>query len=85
MEISYNGAEVTGNGFGTDVLDTPKLSSQIEFDAKVFYEYNDWLFEFAIFNITDEENWDLPNTGYGLGSVVGRPDRNYEFSATYTF
>ena len=84
MEVAYDGATITS--LGNDiVLDSPQLSAQVEFDVKVFYEYEKWLFEFAIFNVTDEENWDLPNTGYALGSVVGRPDRNYEFSARYTF
>ena len=84
MEVAYNGATI--NSLGSDiVLDSPKLASQVEFDLKFFYEYEKWLFEFTIFNVTDEENWDLPNTGYALGSVVGRPDRNYQFGVTYNF
>ncbi len=84
MEVAYDGATI--NSLGTDiVLDSPQLSSQVEFDMKFFYEYENWLFELTVFNITDEENWDLPNTGYALGSVVGRPDRNYQFGVSYKF
>ena len=84
MEVAYNGATI--NSLGSDiVLDSPQLAAQVEFDLKFFYEYQKWLFEFTIFNVTDEENWDLPNTGYALGSVVGRPDRNYQFGVSYKF
>ena len=87
METAYNGGEFFDDDDGPlgIFLESPKLSSQIEFDLKFFYEYEKWLFEFTIFNVTDEENWDLPNTGYALGSVVGRPDRNYQFGVTYKF
>lgn len=81
MEVGYDGAEIEGGG----TLNAPKLDAQVEFDAKIFYEYEKWRFEFAVFNLTDEENWDLPNTGYALGSVVGRPERSYEISVKYTW
>ncbi|WP_269525162.1 TonB-dependent receptor [Coraliomargarita parva] len=58
---------------------------QYEVDAKIFYEYENWRFEFSIFNVTDEENWDLPNSGYGNGSIVARPERSYEVSVKYSW
>lgn len=79
MEAGYDGAPVQGGGF----VSSPRLGSQIEIDAKIFYEWNDWRFEAAVFNLTDEENWDLPNTGYSNGSAVARAERNFEFSVSY--
>lgn len=64
---------------------TPRFDMQYEFDAKVFYEYQNWRFEIAVFNFTDEENWDPNNSGYGNGSVVARAERNYEFSVAYSW
>ena len=84
MEVAYDGATI--NSLGQDlILESPTLSAQIELNLKFFYEYENWLLEFGIFNVTDEDNWDLPNTGYALGSVVGRPSRNYQIGATYKF
>lgn len=84
MQVTYDGGIVPGgDAAGTTLIDGPVLDAQIEFDAKIFYEYENWRFEFSVFNVTDEENWDLPNTGYSFGSIVGRPDRNYEFSVRY--
>ena len=85
MQVGYDGAQIVSNGFGATELDAPVLDWQYEVDAKIFYEYEDWRFEFAIFNLTDEDNWDLPNTGYALGSVVARPERSYEFSVRYSW
>jgi len=84
MEAGYDGALIDGgDAAGNTVVSSPKLGAQIEFDAKIFYEYENWRFEFAVFNLTDEENWDLPNTGYSNGSAVARPERNYELSVKY--
>ena len=84
MQAGYDGASITS--LGTPLtLNTLQLDSQYEVDFKAFYEWNSWRFEFSVFNVTDEENWDLPNTGYALGSVVARPERSYELSARYTF
>jgi outer membrane receptor for monomeric catechols len=89
MEAGYDGATITSFPFNTFDGD-PKISSatlptQFEIDAKIFYEYENWRFEFAVFNVTDEENWDLPNTGYANGSAVARAPTNYEFSVRYTW
>ncbi len=65
------------------VANTPRFDIQFEVDAKIFYEHKGWRFEFSVFNVTDEENWDTNNSGYGNGSVVARAERNYEFSAAY--
>lgn len=83
MEAGYDGAILTADAAGRTTISSPRLDTQYEIDAKIFYEYENWRFEFAIFNVTDEENWDLPNTGYANGSAVARPERSYEFSARY--
>lgn len=85
MEAGYDGALLAGDAAGRTTISSPKLDAQYEFDAKIFYEYENWRFEFAIFNVTDEENWDLPNTGYANGSAVARAERSYEFSARYSW
>ncbi|RCL35366.1 MAG: hypothetical protein DBX01_02480 [Puniceicoccaceae bacterium] len=92
MQVAYNGGEYADKDdddrrtVPTGVfLESPKLGAQYEIDLKLFYEYESWLFEFSIFNATDEDNWDLPNTGYALGSVVGRPERNYQIGVSYSF
>ena len=51
---------------------TARLDFQYEFDVSVFYEQEDWMVKLALFNITDEENWDVNNSGYGNGSIVSR-------------
>jgi len=92
MEAGYDGAIIDSDstlpGNQPDaanyaVVSSPKLGAQIEVDAKIFYEWNSWRFEAAVFNLTDEENWDLPNTGYSNGSAVPRAERNFEFSVGY--
>ncbi|MEM7790058.1 MAG: TonB-dependent receptor plug domain-containing protein [Verrucomicrobiota bacterium] len=84
MEAGYDGGNIPGgDAAGNTVIRSPKLDDQFEIDAKIFYEWENWRFELAIFNITDEENWDLPNTGYANGSAVARPERSYELSARY--
>ncbi len=64
---------------------TARLDIQYEIDAKVFYEYENWRFELSAFNITDEDNWDVNNSGYGNGSAIARPDTTYMFSAQYSW
>lgn len=64
---------------------TVRLDMQFEVDAKIFYEYEDWMFSLSAFNITNEENWDVNNSGYGNGSAVARPDTTFEFSVAYSW
>ncbi|MEO0509817.1 MAG: TonB-dependent receptor plug domain-containing protein [Verrucomicrobiota bacterium] len=87
MEVGYDGAIIDGGGdaAGNTVVRSPKLDAQFEIDAKIFYEWENWRFEASVFNLTDEENWDLPNTGYANGSIVARPERSYEFSVRYSW
>ncbi|MDA0346069.1 MAG: TonB-dependent receptor plug domain-containing protein [Verrucomicrobia bacterium] len=51
---------------------TAHLPFQHEIDLSFFYEQEDWMVKLALFNITDEENWDANNSGYGNGSIVSR-------------
>ena len=51
---------------------TVTLPFQHEIDMSAFYEYEDWEFKITAFNISDEENWDVNNSGYGNGSIVTR-------------
>jgi hypothetical protein len=51
---------------------TARLPFQYELDVSVFYELEDWMFKVALFNVTDEENWDVNNSGYGNGSILAR-------------
>lgn len=83
MEAGYDGAELAGDAAGQTEISSPRLGSQFEIDAKIFYEYENWRVELAVFNVTDEENWDLPNTGYANGSAVARAERSYEISVRY--
>ena len=71
MEAGYDGGQIPGgDAAGKTEISSASLGAQYEIDAKIFYEYKKWRFEFAIFNLTDEENWDLPNTGYAIGSQL---------------
>lgn len=90
MNSGYEGYETTvidfvNGGFYTLEANTARLPIQYEIDAKVFYEYEGWKVTLSAFNITDEENWDVNNSGYGNGSAVARPDTNYEVSVSYTW
>lgn len=95
MNSGYEGYPITLLGATTPTdggapgdpieANTARLDIQYEIDAKIFYEYKNWLFEFSAFNITEEENWDVNNSGYGNGSAVGRPDFNYEVSVKYSW
>lgn len=78
MNSGYEGFDI----FVFDVTDpdggysltanTARLPFQYEIDLSVFYEYEDWMFKLAFFNITDEKNWDVNNSGYGNGSLASR-------------
>ena len=62
-----------GLGDGYDLIaNTARLPFQHEIDVSLFYEKEDWMFKLALFNITDEDNWDVNNSGYGNGSLVSR-------------
>lgn len=62
-----------GLGDGYDLIaNTARLPFQHEIDVSLFYEKDDWMYKLALFNITDEENWDVNNSGYGNGSIVSR-------------
>jgi hypothetical protein len=89
MNSGYGGYPITINVPGGGSYDieanTARLDMQFEIDAKIFYEYENWRFELSAFNITDEENWDVNNSGYGNGSAVARAPTNYEFSVRYAW
>lgn len=67
------------------IVNSVRIPWQHEIDLTVFYEYESWEFKATIFNVTDEENWDAPNAGYGNGSVVAREPTRIEGTITYTF
>jgi hypothetical protein len=39
MEAGYDGAIITGDAAGQTEISSPRLGSQFEIDAKIFYEY----------------------------------------------
>ena len=62
-----------GLGDGYDLIaNTARLPYQYEIDLSLFYEKDDWMYKLALFNVTDEDNWDVNNSGYGNGSLVSR-------------
>jgi len=69
--------ELTGN--------TAVLDFQYEVDLTLMYDFEDWSYKLTLFNLTDEENWDVNNSGYGNGSAVTRQPLRFEFSAKYSF
>jgi len=89
MNSGYGGHQTTVRlPDGTPVTltgNTARLGLQYEIDAKIFYEYEAWRFELSAFNITDEENWDVNNSGYGNGSAIARSDTNFEVSVKYSW
>jgi outer membrane receptor for monomeric catechols len=90
MKAGYDGYEFEVTNFSTGdsytlTTSTIETAWQYEIDAKIFYEYENWRFELSCFNLTDEENWDMPNSGYGNGSIVSRPERSYEVSVKYSW
>jgi hypothetical protein len=67
------------------VANTARLPFQYEVDTSIFYEFEDWMFKLTVFNITDEENWDVNNSGYGNGSIVSRMPSRAEITARKRF
>jgi len=67
------------------VANSVQIPDQYEIDLTVFYEQENWEFKVTAFNITDEDNWDAPNAGYGNGSVVAREPLRFEGTFTYRF
>jgi len=78
MNSGYEGFDVfvfdvtDPNGGYSIQANTARIPFQYELDVSVFYEKEDWMFKLAFFNLTDEENWDANNSGYGNGSIVSR-------------
>ena len=64
---------------------TVDLGSQYEIDIGLTYEMEDWNYRLSILNVTDEENWDVNNSGYGNGSILARQPTRFEFSARRSF
>ena len=64
---------------------TVDLGSQYEIDIGLTYEMEDWNYRLSILNVTDEENWDVNNSGYGNGSILARQPTRFEFSAKRSF
>lgn len=64
---------------------TADLGSQYEIDLGFTYDVEDWKYKISIFNLTDEENWDVNNSGYGNGSILARQPLRYEFSVRHSF
>ena len=94
MNLGYEGFPITvfnpdpNGGLGENyqlIANTPEIPWQYEIDVTVFYTYKSWEFNVTVFNVTDEENWDAPNAGYGNGSVVAREPVRAEFGVTYNF
>lgn len=67
------------------IANTAELDFQYEADLSLLYEHEAWAFKLTIFNITDEENWDVNNSGYGNGSIVSRLPVRYELSSKFSF
>lgn len=64
---------------------TADLGAQYEIDLGFTYDMEDWKYKLSVFNLTDEENWDVNNSGYGNGSILGRQPLRYEFSVRHSF
>ena len=64
---------------------TAELGSQYEVDLGFTYELENWYYKLAVLNVTDEENWDVNNSGYGNGSILARQPTRYEFSLRRSF
>ncbi|MDG2170302.1 MAG: TonB-dependent receptor [Opitutales bacterium] len=77
MNSGYAGYPITiPNLYGGDdyelISNTARLPFQHEVDVSLFYERDNWMYKLALFNVTDEDNWDVNNSGYGNGSLVSR-------------
>ncbi|MDQ8205476.1 TonB-dependent receptor plug domain-containing protein [Pelagicoccus sp. SDUM812003] len=80
--------DLTGANGGEDYIltaNTAVLGFQYEADLSFTYEYENWAYKLTIFNVTDEENWDVNNSGYGNGSILPRQPARFELSAKYSF
>jgi hypothetical protein len=66
-------------------VNTVEIPWQYEVNLSAIYEIGDWFFKLTAFNVTDEENWDAPNSLYGNGSVVAREPIRFELTAKYSF
>ena len=91
MKLGYDGFDFfvfdpeDANGGYFIPSSTAEIPWQYELDLTAFYTYEDWDFKVTVFNITDEENWDAPNAGYGNGSVVAREPLKVEGTVTWHF
>ncbi|MGJ3241905.1 MAG: TonB-dependent receptor [Opitutales bacterium] len=94
MNLGFEGFEafvfepLPGGGLGDGfpiTVNTVEVPWSYEVDLTVMYETGPWDFRLTAFNVTDEENWDAPNAGYGNGSVVARLPTTLEFTARYNF
>ncbi|MCH2155003.1 MAG: TonB-dependent receptor [Opitutales bacterium] len=74
-----------GNGSFEIEANTARLPFQYEIDLTAFYEYENWFFKATVYNVTDEDNWDVNNSGYGNGSIVARAPARWEGTVTYTW
>lgn len=94
MNSGYEGFPITvfetlpegGLGDGYDITaNTARLPFQHEIDLSLFYEQEDWMVKLALFNVTDEDNWDVNNSGYGNGSIVSRMPFHMELTVRKRF
>jgi outer membrane receptor protein involved in Fe transport len=90
MNSGYEGYPiVVPNLYGGDdyeiTANTARLPFQYEVDLSGFYEYEDWMLKLALFNVTDEKNWDVNNSGYGNGSIVSKMPFHMELTARKRF
>ena len=69
----------------TFVVNSVQIPDQYEIDLTAFYETETWEAKITAFNVTDEDNWDSPNAGYGNGSVVAREPIRFEGTVTFKF
>ena len=95
MNSGYDGFPITVPDFTVDdpttfavfnlTANTARLPFQHEVDMSIFYEMDDWMAKLTIFNVTDEENWDVNNSGYGNGSIVSRMPARAELTVRKRF
>lgn len=95
MDSGYKGFPISVPDFTVDdpttfatfdiMANTARLPFQYEMDLSLFYELEDWMFKLTAFNVTDEENWDVNNSGYGNGSIVSRMPLHLELTARMRF
>ncbi len=80
--------DLTGENGGENYVitaNTAVLGFQYEADLSFIYDREDWSYKLTIFNVTDEDNWDVNNSGYGNGSILPRLPARLELSAKYSF